>query len=711
MTMRSAAEERQREAGPEIGRTECRDGRAGDGSGALARDLRASILLVDDDERNLLAIEEALCGLGHEIVLARSGEDALRALLKRDFALILMDVQMPGLDGYQTAELVRDRDRCRHVPIIFITAVNKDDCHVFQGYSAGAVDYIFKPVDPVILKSKVSVFVDLFRMTEEAKRQAAIERRLLEDNLRMRAENLRAERMLRQKEEQYALVVRSLPIVLYTMRMTGDGYQRRFVSDNAAAITGFAAERFIEDRELWLSRIHEEDRERTTSAFASFAEQGAVATEYRWTCADGSVRHFLDQAVVGNGRGGSEILGTWLDITDRKQLELQLQRSQRLEAVGRLTGGIAHDFNNMLNVVIGSLDMLKRKVEGQSEAERFAGLALKGALRCSDLTRSLLAFARRQPLQSTVFDLHEFASGMLDILRHTVGSDIEVAYRAPGGPFPVLADPAHVEAALLNLVINARDAMPQGGQLSIELDSVAFDEDRARAAECPPGAYVQLAVRDTGVGMSSDVLARAFEPFFTTKGVGQGTGLGLSTTYGFLKQLRGHVEIESRVGEGTSVVLYFPAQPRDAKATAKPEASSDDVVPALPPGAAILVVEDEDEVREMAVTALTSLGFPTWQAVDGPNALDLLDQHGEISLLFTDIMMPKMDGRKLATEALRRRPGLKVLFTSGCGDLSEEERRCGEFLAKPYRAQDLASRIHRLVAGNGKRRRTAASGS
>jgi CheY-like chemotaxis protein len=327
------------------------------------------------------------------------------------------------------------------------------------------------------------------------------------------------------------------------------------------------------------------------------------------------------------------------------------------------------------------------------------------------LTQQLLAFARRQPLQSTVFDLHEFASGMLDILRHTVGSDIEVAYRAPGGPFPVLADPAHVEAALLNLVINARDAMPQGGQLSIELDSVAFDEDRARAAECPPGAYVQLAVRDTGVGMSSDVLARAFEPFFTTKGVGHGTGLGLSTTYGFLKQLRGHVEIESRVGEGTSVVLYFPAQPRDAKATAKPEASSDDVVPALPPGAAILVVEDEDEVREMAVTALTSLGFPTWQAVDGPNALDLLDQHGEISLLFTDIMMPKMDGRKLATEALRRRPGLKVLFTSGCGDLSEEERRCGEFLAKPYLAQDLASRIHRLVAGNGKRRRTAASGS
>src|SRR6185437_12266905 len=649
----------------------------------------APILVVDDDPRNLYAMERILGERGHDVATARSGEDVLRQLLDHDFALILMDVQMPGLDGYEIAELIRSRPRCRHVPIIFVTAFQKDELHVFRGYSAGAVDYIFKPVDPMILASKVAVFVELYRKADEIKRQAALEKELLQENFRVRAEKLRADDALRRHEEQHALIIRSLPIALYTALPAEAGGGRRFVSDNIAAISGFPATRFA-DPEFWPSRINDEDRGRVLAEFATLGAAHSVVTEYRWQAGDGSERHFLDHAVlVPDRRGrGREVFGTWLDITDRKHLEAQLQRTQRLEAIGRLTGGIAHDFNNMLAVVIGNLDMLAISSEGDATIERYSAQALKGALRCAALTRHLLTFARQQPLEAKVFALDGFVAGMTELLARTLGNNIRVEYEAVGQLAPIAADPAHVEAALLNIVFNARDAMPEGGTLTITLVNVEWTEgDGERPDDCPPGRYVVLGVADTGSGMAPDVAARAFEPFFTTKGVGQGTGLGLSTTYGFLKQSGGHATLDSELGRGTTVRLYFPA----ATGVPAPAAAEDQPALAEQPlrvarDSTVLIVEDESDVRDIAVATLQEMGLDVLEAGDAETALDLLGRRPEVQLLFTDIMMPGMSGTTLAAEALKRRPALKVLYATGCDSHVSDERAATELLRKPYRA-------------------------
>ena len=658
---------------------------------------KASILVVDDDPRNLYAMERILGERGHDVATARSGEDALRQLLERDYALILMDVQMPKLDGYETAELIRSRRRCRYVPIIFVTAFHKDDQHVFRGYSTGAVDYIFKPVDPAILTSKVAVFVDLYRKAEEIKRQAALERELLQENFRVRAEKLRTDEALRRREEQYALIIRSLPIALYTA-FPAEVRRRRFVSDNIAAISGFPAMRFA-DPEFWPSRIHDEDRARVLAEFAALGAADSIVTEYRWCAGDGSERHFLDHAVlVPDRRGrGREVFGTWLDITDRKHLEAQLQRTQRLEAIGRLTGGIAHDFNNMLAVVIGNLDMLAVSSESNA-AERYAAQALKGALRCADLTRHLLTFARQQPLEAKVLALDDFVSGMTELLDRTLGNNIKVEFHAAADLAPIAADPAHVEAALLNVVFNARDAMPEGGTLTIALANIGWaEDDRQRPEDCPPGRYVMLSVADTGGGMVPTVAARAFEPFFTTKGVGQGTGLGLSTTYGFLKQSGGHTELDSEPGRGTTVRLYFPAA-RDAPASAAPEEYAEGEKPfRLARDSTVLIVEDEGDVRDIAVATMQEMGLDVLEACDAATALDLLGARPEVRLLFTDIMMPGMSGTTLAAEALKRRPELKVLYATGCDSYVSNEPAATELLRKPYRARELAHRIGAML--------------
>ena len=359
-------------------------------------------------------------------------------------------------------------------------------------------------------------------------------------------------------------------------------------------------------------------------------------------------------------------------IERREKAEAALRQAQKMEAIGHLTGGVAHDFNNLLQIILTSLDMLKRRAEtwtlthqASADFRRFMEAAVTGGERAASLTRQLLAFARRQPLEPKETDVNKLVLGMSDLLRRTLGESVSIETVLGGGVWRIFADANQLESALLNLAVNARDAMDGSGKLTIETANAHLDNGYVRSHDdVVPGQYVLIAITDTGCGMTSEVLANAFEPFFTTKGIGHGTGLGLSQVYGFVKQSGGHVKIYSEPGKGTSVKLYLP---RHTNSTAETTAMPDDRPVLLGANAeTILVVEDEDSVRAFTVEMLRELGYKVAEAASGPAALRVLECLPEIQLLFTDVGLPEgLNGRQLADKALILRPDLKVLFTSG----------------------------------------------
>ncbi len=394
------------------------------------------------------------------------------------------------------------------------------------------------------------------------------------------------------------------------------------------------------------------------------------------------------------------VLSLSRDITEQKDMEHQLQQAQKMKAVGQLTGGIAHDFNNLLQVVLGNIEMIIEQVPSGSTVAAQASIAKAASERGADLIRRLMAFSRQQPLQPRIFDINHMVVEMSEIARRTIGEDITIHTHLATGLRAVYLDRVQAEAAFLNLAINARDAMPNGGSLFVETSDVIHTGDEAsHQLELPPGRYVLLSVTDTGTGMSPDVLAHAVEPFFTTKEVGKGTGLGLSMTYGFVKQSGGDVKIYSEQGIGTAVKLYLPiarANALDPLLNVTPEA--------LPNGGeTILLVEDEPRVRDYAVGQLERLGYQVIAASDGASALERInDLEGHIDLLFTDIVMPGgMNGRELAQQVAELYPALKVLYTSGYNQNAVIKAGRLEdgisLLVKPYHKADLARKIRQLL--------------
>jgi PAS domain S-box-containing protein len=658
----------------------------------LSDPILAKILVVDDDPRNLIAVEEVLRSPGIEIVKADSGEAALREVLQDDFAVILLDVQMPRLDGYEVASLIRNRPRSSRVPILFLTAFNKDDMHVFKGYSAGAVDYVFKPIEPLILRSKVDIFVDLYRKTEEIRRQGEQERRLLMENLHVRSEKLRTEQALRRREEHQAIVLQSLPIALYTASVQEDHRQLHFTNESIERITGFRPEAFLGRPDFWSSRINPEDKERVLTELQRLEEDGAVNLEYRWRCADDVERHFLDQTVLMRDEEGRprEFFGMWFDVTERKQMEQNLLHASKLEAVGRLTGGIAHDFNNMLSVVIGNLDLLKKTIQGNEKAERRVRMALESAQHCADLTYRLLTFSRRQALQVSTIDVTVLMPSLLELMRRTLGEHINASLQCEQDIWPIQVDRAQFEAALLNLAVNARDAMPDGGDLTISVENRVIEEGKS----LPGGEFVVISVSDTGTGMPPEILQKVFEPFFTTKENGKGTGLGLSMVYGFVQQCHGHVEVDSTPNAGTTIRIFLP---RSQETAASPSDVQSTTTQPFGEGRTVLVVEDNPAVRQVAISTLYSLEFQVIEAENGDEAAELLKSSKDVSLVLSDVRMPgELSGIDLARLVQRERPEIQVLLTTGYFD-GEDTVEGLNLLYKPYRAADLAEKIRSLM--------------
>ena len=399
------------------------------------------------------------------------------------------------------------------------------------------------------------------------------------------------------------------------------------------------------------------------------------------------------------------------DATERREAEAALQRaqeqlvqSQKMEGIGQLTGGVAHDFNNLLTIILGNLESIERTLSAESVDRdrilRLARNARQGADRAAALTQRLLAFSRRQPLDPKPTDVGRLVVGMSDLLRRALGEQVAIETVLAGGLWRVNVDANQLEVSLINLAVNARDAMPDGGKLTIETANAYLDEKYASAqAEVIPGQYVVICMTDTGTGMSKEVLGRAFEPFFTTKDVGQGTGLGLSQVYGFVKQSGGHIRIYTEEGDGTTVKIYLPRMMADCEDRDVPLQTR---VPGATGSETILLVEDEEGVRSYSRDVLRELGYTVIDAPDAHAALRLLDRHPEIQLLFTDVGLPKgMNGRQLADEACRRKPGLKVLFTSGYArNAIVHEGRLDhgvQLITKPFSYEALAEKLRAVL--------------
>jgi len=656
---------------------------------------RARVLLVDDDERNLLALATVLEDLG-EVVLARSGEEALRHLLKGEFAVILLDVYMPGMDGYETAQIIRNRDQTKGIPIVFLSAVNKEAEHLMRGYSMGAVDYVFKPVDPTILRSKVAVFVDLFEKSKEVERKARQEQALLDANLRANAERLRAEQELRRAEQRQAAIIQSLPMVLYLEPYDQSPRRPNYISGDFQAVTGFSLEDVAEQPNIWSDRLHPDDHDRVIAAIEARRKTGRSSIEYRWQCADGAYKHFLDQAVLLRDADGQpiEFAGTLTDISEQRSLESQLIQAQKMDAIGKLTGGIAHDFNNLLAAVIGGLGLLEKRAQLEEEQRRVLGMTKRAAEQGSELVRRLLAFARRQKLEPQSIDIESLRDAVSDLLTHTLGGLVDIEWQITDGAWNAFADQAQLELALVNLIINARDAMPNGGTVTVSASNRELKSDQLHGL--PAGDYVRIAVQDTGTGISREDLGKVMEPFFTTKEVGKGSGLGLSMVYGFAKQSNGAFAIESEVGKGTTAELWLPRGSVEVREPSLP-------VERKRAGAALklrlLLVDDHAEVRSTTAAVLEDLGHQVVEATNGAEALKVM-KNGDCNfdLLITDYAMPHQSGTEFLREARKLCPAVPALIVTGYAETDAIGDRPAnvEILLKPFTPTALEITIERI---------------
>jgi signal transduction histidine kinase len=496
--------------------------------------------------------------------------------------------------------------------------------------------------------------------------------------------------------ERLRQVLGSSPDVIYEMQTLGESPTFTWVSDNVERLLGEPADTVMSPG-WWSSHVHPDDIVPPVQPARDFGPDGEAMREFRLLHADGRYRWIRDRQrhTPGNGR----LVGAWSDVTELRSLEEQFRQAQKLEAVGRLAGGIAHDFNNIVTVILGETEMALSTQPAHSPVRDSFDQVRAAAERAALLTRQLLTFSRKQLTETAVLDLNEAIRGVTGMLDRLIGEDLDLQFRLAAGIAPVTADPAQIEQVLLNLVINARDAMPEGGTVIIETRNVTLDDDYVRShADAVAGEHVALTVSDNGTGISPEAREHLFEPFFTTKGPGKGTGLGLATCYGIARQFGGHIGVYSEVGVGTTVTLYLPA----TAGGVLHHAASPDTAAAVATGTeTILLVEDEAQVRAIVARILRAQGYTVSAAANGADALEILERGDPVDLLLTDLVMPRMGGRELAERATLLRPKLRVLFTSGyTEDVIVQNRLLAHdimLLNKPFTRAELAAKVREAL--------------
>jgi PAS domain S-box-containing protein len=667
------------------------------------------ILNVDDAEAIRYARTRVLQRAGFEVIEAKTGTEALDLFEARHPVLVVLDVNLPDMSGFDVCRAIK-----KDVPntlVLHASATYGREVDRLCGLEHGADFYLVEPIDPRDLIAAVRALLRLREIEEAARRNDELHRLVLEN------------------VAEYAIFSTDLEGRV----VTWNGGARRMLGHADDDALGCSVEELLDrdasggfalselnrlaqaaaPKERWQARKNDSRFWSTLRVNALHASTGEPIgylvtirdlTEQKH--AEDELRQLnrsLEQRVearTGELRALNEQLRA--EITERERIEGQLRQAQKMEALGRLTGGIAHDFNNLLMGILGGIELFSRRAKAGriAEAERYAEEAAEAARKAASMTQRLLTFSRLQSLVSKPTDINLLVGSMEELIRRTVGGSIFLEMTLATDLWFTLCDANQLESALLNLVINARDAMAEGGRITIATANLPRYDPSAGQSDVPAGEYVLLSVGDTGMGMDETVLRNAFEPFFTTKPIGKGTGLGLSSVYGFVKQSGGHVEIDSAVGRGTTVKMMFPRFSGAATQDSANEPKRPALATRIPERRTVLVVEDEPSVRRLVIDILEEVGYAVLQASDGIEALRTLEDGAQVDLLLTDIGLPGISGWELAEKARRHRPGLKVLFVSGYSHIvpPSDVTPGMQMIGKPFELDALARAVQDLLA-------------
>ena len=656
---------------------------------------KVSILIVDDRPENLSAMTALLSDLDVEMVTALSGNEALRHTLKTDFALVLLDVQMPEMDGFETAEWLRSNPKTRHLPIIFVSAGMKEAYHLFKGYEAGAVDYLMKPIEPTVLRGKVKVFCELARQRQEIVKHE----RNLEDLIGKRTAALSMTvEALKLSQERYQRLLESITSYVFSVNLEHGMPGTTQHGPGCQSLTGYTPEAFREDPSLWSELIHSEDKAALAGQLKTLpAGKRPMSLEHRILHKDGSTRWVRTTLVPHLDLKGTlcSYDGIIVDISERKKaeeeqrrLEVQLFQSQKLESLGTLAGGVAHDLNNVLAAILGLATIHREDLDPAGFLAQSLDTITTACLRGRDVVKGLLSFARRDLEYLRPVDLNILILEIVQLLNATTLKQIKITtdFQEPLGLFE--GDEAALSHALMNLCLNAVDAMPGGGSMAIQ---TRLSRHGGR----------EVRVRDTGVGMSPEVLRRAVDPFFTTKPVGKGTGLGLATVQGTMNAHGGTLELRSEPGQGTEAVLRFP--PVKDPTSMEESTSIQGQTPYPAPLALRILLVDDDKLIRMSIPAmLESLGHQVQTAEGGREALELFAAGLDVDLVILDLKMPDLSGAETLPLLLALRPGQVVLLATGYSDQDSNHLMEGRpnvtFIRKPFTLTEINERLANVKA-------------
>jgi PAS domain S-box-containing protein len=681
------------------------DDYASDDRRPAGRRQQRRVLYVEHDEADIdltrTALDETARHLSLEV--ARSSTEALELLQTQTFDLVVADLRLPDMNAL---DLLRE-SRHRHVRVPFIVVTGKgDEGAAVAAMKLGAIDYIVKRENHLTqLPYAIDNAIDRAQLVDANRRLQAE----LSERARAQAENSRLVREVIGQRQRLDEIVASVPGLVWEAWGRPDAPDQRtaFISSHVEQMLGYTVAQALLTPDFLPNIIHPEDRARAiTEAAAAFESGNGGISQYRLVARDGRILWVEARTTVVKNAEGRPVgmRGVMMDITAGKetdraksQLEEELRQAQKIESIGRLAGGVAHDFNNLLTAINGYADLM---LEDLAEDHRWRGAVTeirRAGERAAELTGQLLAFSRRQLLQPRVLDLNVLVTDSTKMLKRLLGEDIEVITSLDPTLGHVTADAGQLHQIILNLAVNARDAMPRGGHLSIETQNVVLDEEQLHLS-LQPGAYVMLAVSDNGSGMDQETLSRIFEPFFTTKESTKGTGLGLSTVYGIVKQSGGSIFVYSEPGRGTTFKIYLPRSDKAVSATMEPRVEVD----TLRGSETVLVVEDEEAVRKLIEQALRKYGYRVIEATNGTEALRVCEHHDPpIRLMVTDVVMPGMSGRELAARVREQLPDLRVLYMSGYTDDTVIRHGLLDasmfFLQKPFTPSALARKVRQTL--------------